>query len=319
MKMKNKNLFLILLLFIFLVGIVLTITGIAFGGRLYSYQIEAEDTNFDSDDYQSSPTTLSTEDADSIKGIDFDIQTSSVNIVAGDNYSISGQGRYKSYVENGIWYVKTKSRKAHITFLTHTIDIPYFWNHEEKYNINTITIPSDSNLNTADIKVSAGSLNGDKLSADDIILKIGAGSLKLNQIAAKDLNVKVGAGEAVFDNITVTGSCDAKVGAGQIELGTENIPSGINTIANLQGKCSAGEMDIVGKLTGNADLDCSTGDMDLLLDGTRANYSIKSNSSLGDIDVDDDDDPFVSEKNNEHFGNLTLKCSLGEISVEFQH
>lgn len=293
----------------------MTITGFALGGSLYSYQIEAGDSN---DEYRSDISTLSTEDIQSIENIDFDIETSEVNIISGESYSVSGTGRYNSYVKNGVWHVKTKHRTASITFLTRKIEIPVFWNYAGvKQSANTITIPENTNFENANIKIAAGTLSGNRISADDIKLKIGAGSIKFQEIMAKDLNVKVGGGEAIFNQVNVTESCNVKVGAGQINLGNEDTPYNNNAINDLLVKCAAGNITVAGKLTGDCNLKCSTGEIDAYLDGTRSNYSIDSQSSLSNIHIDSDD-TFSNEKNSEHFGDLRIKCSLGDVSVGFR-
>lgn len=337
--MKKRNLFLIILIPIFLIGIACILAGIALGGTLFSYQLK---TDGDEDGYQTEATTLSTTEAETIRGLDWDIRTSEVKVVIGDSYSISGSGHYKSYVENGIWHVKTKKWGAQITFLSHIIDIPNFWNHTNTSK-NTITIPADVSLETANINVAAGTLTGEALSADDVTLKIGAGESKLEQMTAKNLSVKVGAGTSTLKKLQISDSCTAKVGAGEIVLGSKNIPAGTNVIANLEGKCAAGDMTVTGKLTGDARLQCSTGGMDLLLDGCSSNYNIQSEGTLGDINIDitkntdedwdfgDDDElrpdntmtpdatagPDTNDRS--RFGNLSLKCSLGDINVNFQH
>ena len=144
---------------VFLIGIACILAGIALGGTLYSYELHTDENGVE---YQSNTTTLSSSEAETIHGIDWNIRTSDVKIVNGEQYSISGSGRYLSYVEDGIWHIKTAKRTARITFLNHSIEIPSFWNHASRANKklfqNTITVPSGTNLETAIIHVSAGAL-----------------------------------------------------------------------------------------------------------------------------------------------------------------
>lgn len=349
--------------------------GIALGGTLYSYQIH---TDGDGEKYQTDTTTLSLEESKTIRGIDWNIRTSDIKVVNGDNYSVTGSGRYRSYIKDGIWHIKTEKKVARITFLDHSIEIPNFfndhnWEDKDEITKNTITIPVDTSLESANIHVTAGALTGENLYADHFTLKTDAGSCTLEQISAKKLSVKVGAGSSTLRKIQVSDSCTAKVGAGELILGSKKIPSGVNSISNLRGKCAAGNMTVTGKLTGTSRLQCSIGDIDVLLDGYRHNYNLNSHGSLGEIDIkdndsydflddmdddwDDDDydyDDYDGNYNKHHdnhqssytpipsisvdkehpsatpinktenedetrYGNLSLKCSLGDITVKFQH
>lgn len=270
---------------IFLVGIACILAGIALGGTLYSYELH---TGEDGAEYKTETTTLSPSEAEQIHSIDWNIRTSEIEIVNGDHYSISGSGRYHSYIKDGVWHIKTDKKTASITFLSHRFEIPYFWNHSFTSK-NTITIPADCSYETADINIAAGSLTGEELHADNIILKTGAGSCTLEQITAKKLSVKVGAGSSTLRKISVSDSCTAEVGAGELVLGSKKIPAGVNTISNLHGKCAAGNMTVTGKITGDSQLECSLGEIDMLLDGYRHNYRIDSHDSLGEIDINEGD------------------------------
>lgn len=335
--MKKRNLFLMTLISIFFVGIACIFIGIAMGGTLFSFQVRSDG---DENEYQTEAITLSPDEVKSIREIDWNIRTSDVKIETGSCYGISGPGRYQSYIKDGIWHIKTETKKIYITFLNSSIEIPHFWedNWEEGTNKNTITIPSEAAFEKARIRVSAGELAGENLSADEISIKTGAGSCELEQLSAKDLSIKVGAGSSSFRKLHVSDSCSAKVGAGELTLGNKKGAANTNVIANLKGKCAAGSMTVTGKLTGDARLECSIGDIDMRLDGSRSNYKIDSHGSLGEIDIDDEDEDWDiwediddtdgHDSHDSHktegthpdlFGTLSLKCSLGDIAVQFQH
>lgn len=337
--MKRKNIFLSVLLSIFLLGIILTVTGIACGGRLYSFQAEKM---INEKDYQNETTQLTEEEAAAIRGIDFKAQTGQLQIVSGDNFSISGDGYYKSYFDDGIWHIETAKYSTSLSILSHTIELPNFWKLGNGNHKNIISIPANVVFESANIQAAAGELNADLISSDYMSIKVGAGEIKIKELKAEDLTVKIGAGESVISKLNVSESCNAKIGTGELTLGDKKFPSGTNTIANLNGKCALGEMNISGKLTGDAELKVSTGQMDLLLDGQKSNYNISTESDLANInfkqqkdnlnendsDVQNDDEndtnsndgtsDAISSEENEHFGNLDLKCSLGEISVYFR-
>ncbi len=321
--MKKKNYFLSTLLVIFLVGILLTVVGVCSGGRLFSYETTSEDMT--NDQTTSGLTTLSDVDAETITGLDFDFKADSVKIILGDQYSIESTGQYESYVKDGKWYVKTAYSKTYISFLSRKIIIPAFWEGwNETEGKLTVTIPANTRFTSANIKMTAGDIHGDVLEADKIDLKAGAGELNFKELSAQEMTLKVGAGDANFNKFCIEESCDIKVGAGEINLGSEDNILSENVIANLNGECAAGEIYIAGKLTGDADLDCATGEIDLLLDGNRNNYNINTSGALAEINVENSteftnkESSDDSQKNKEQFANISLDCSLGEINVDFE-
>lgn len=324
----------------FFIGIACILIGIAMGGTLFSYEIRSDDvdtqysTDMDTNQYRTDTVTFSSDEAETIQNIDWNIRTSDVTIETGSCYGISGPGRYQSYIKDGVWHIKTETKKLYITFLNSSIEIPHFWNDswgDREQNKNTITIPSGASFEKATVRIAAGELTGENLTANDMTIKTGAGSCVLEQLTAKDLSVKVGAGSSTFRKLHVSESCSAKVGAGELILGSKKEPANTNVISNLQGKCAAGSMTVTGKLTGDARLQCSVGDINILLDGFRSNYRIDTHDNLGEIDIDDDDDGDSGEDRDDHdshkedeklpdsFGDLTLKCSVGDITVHFQH
>lgn len=320
-EMKKRNYFLSTLLVIFLVGILLAVAGLCSGGSLISYQVEQNEN--ENGEMISGTTTLSDTEAQSIIGLDFNFKASSAKIINGNHYSIESSGHYKSSVKDGIWHVETTYPKAKLTFLARKIEIPAFWNgwgdDEEEF---IITIPSNNDLTTADIQLAAGELNGDSLCADTVSFKIGAGELDFKELNAKDCKIKVGAGEAAFQEYLIEESCDIKVGAGEIEFGSEDVILSENVITDLKGECAAGEIYIAGKLIGDTDLDCATGEIDLLLDGSRSNYNINTSGAMSEINVDDSSDKNVQsdfeENKKEQYADISLDCSLGEINVKFE-
>lgn len=324
--MKKRNIFLFTLSCIFLIGILCIIIGISLGGTLFSFKLDTEDAA--GKQYTSGPVTLSEAETADIHGIDFDINANTMHLVLGDCYKIeTNASHYTSNVKNGIWHVETKHEIATITFLSHSIRIPAFWRnwwHNDTHSddsefLYTITIPSDAKLETANLSVAAGELTVfDKISADHITLSIGAGDASIQEITAKELNFKVNAGDGTVKKLQISDKCHAQVNAGELTLGDdEDFTASQTSINNLTGKAAAGDMTICGRLTGNCNLTCSTGDVDVLLDGIPQNYSFNTNSNLGDIDIENDVHHNEHTSHNEIYSNVKLKCNMGDISVDF--
>ena len=150
------------------------------------------------------------------------------------------------------------------------------------------------------------------LTAGQTTIKIGAGALSATQLQSERLNIKIGAGEGIIDNLQVTDQCTAKVGVGNLELGKTNTVSNIH---NLNSETAMGNTEITGKLTGNSTLKCSTGNLDLTLAGRKSNYSFSTNTTMGDITFEKDSQS--ENTSTENYGDVTLKCSMGAITVDF--
>lgn len=314
--MKKRNIFLFILSGIFFIGILCIIAGIHMGGTLFSFHLTPKTS---SKAYtESGFMTLSDKESSQITGVDFDIQAQEVVIQPGDSYGIETENdnennRYHSYIKDGIWHVETPDNaRANVTILDHTVYIP-FGHRKANASPYTITLPSDVTFDKAKISLAAGECRiKTPLTAGQTTIKIGAGALSATQLQSERLNIKIGAGEGIIDNLQVTDQCTTKVGVGNLELGKTNIVSNIH---NLHSETAMGNTEITGKLTGNNTLKCSTGNLDLTLAGRKSNYSFSTNTTMGDITFEKDSQS--ENTSTENYGDVTLKCSMGAITVDF--
>ena len=76
-----------------------------------------------------------------------------------------------------------------------------------------------------------------------------------------------------------------------------------------------GNTEITGKLTGSSTLKCATGNLDLTLAGTKSNYDFSTSTTMGDITFKKDSQS--DNSSSENYGDVTLKCSMGAITVDF--
>lgn len=291
------------------------------GGTLFSFQWNQK---INPKYTQNGTFTLSEKDSSRITGIDFDFHKQDITIQRGDTCSIqpdddtdSQESKYYSYIKDNVWHIETPdSSNSTITFLDHTVRVPFLskdWDSDISY---TITLPLDTHFDRADLSIAAGDCEiNDALTADNTTLKVGAGSLDMAELTAKQLSIKIGAGEGTIDKIHVSDHCTTKVGVGDLELGdTDNSP-GKNEINNLSSKTAVGDTDIATKLTGSNQLECATGDLSLLLPGSKSNYNFTSHSSMGDITFGDSS---KNDSSTDVYGDISLKCSLGDIDVDFE-
>lgn len=316
--MKKRNIFLIVLSGIFLIGILCIIAGIMMGGTLFSFHINPKTS---SETYtERGSMTLSDNEASQITGFDFDIKAQEVVIRSGESYGIETKNdnennRYHSYIKDGVWHVETPDNaNADVTVLDHTIQIP-FGHRITNDSLYTITIPSDVTFDKANISLAAGACRiNTPLISEQSIIKIGAGDLRAKELQTKKLTIKIGAGEGIIEKLQVTEYCTAKVGVGNLELGKKPSSSDIH---NLVSKTAMGNTEITGKLTGNSTLKCSTGNLDLTLAGAKSNYSFSTSAAMGDVTFKKDSPS--ENTSSENYGDVTLKCSMGAITVDFMN
>ena len=203
---------------------------------------------------------------------------------------------------------------ADVTVLDHTIQIP-FGHRITNDSLYTITIPSDVTFDKANISLAAGACRiNTPLIAGQSTIKIGAGDLKAKELQAKTLTIKIGAGEGIIDKLQVTEHCTAKVGVGNLELGKKDTVSDIH---NLDSKTAMGNTGITGKLTGSSTLKCATGNLDLTLEGAKSNYNFNTSAAMGDITFKKNSPS--ENTSSENYGDVTLKCSMGAITVDFMN
>lgn len=317
--MKHRtNIFWIVMGALMVLGLILSIVGITLGGTLYNFNTVTPIKFQNAAGFKTvNPESLDFSTAGEIKNLDLNLSACSFTIQEGDQFSISGDSLAKNEIVNGTWHVKTSVRKSYFSVLGHHISIPF---PDSKY---TITIPKDFSFDRIDLDFAAAEVQIQKLTAEHASISGGAGSADIQSLNThQSLNMKIGAGDIKAAECNVTGSSNIKCGAGDIKLGNKDFVSYSN-YENVSVSCAAGSVDIIGKLTGDNKLKCSMGDINLILSGIRSNYEFQTNTSLGDIDIDDS---HSSEKlhhtgnsnTGEFLGTLDLDCNMGDIDVEFQ-
>lgn len=243
------------------------------------------------------PTFSKSESYSDIKSLDFQLGYGKVTIEEGDNFHIEADNlpdnNFKSYVENGTWVIKSKYTNC---FRVFDINIPAghmgHWNFGREPEIN-ITVPEG-------------------FEADKISLDLGAGVLNADNIKAKEGSFSVGAGTMTIDKIQVNDKSDYKIGAGKLELDNVNA-------SNMSVDCNVGHAQISGSISGNNNIRCDVGKVNLDLDGKQNDYYYQIDSSIGNVIINDE-----NYKNNDRrsIGNdssenkLFLDCSVGNITVD---
>lgn len=106
-----------------------------------------------------------------------------------------------------------------------------------------------------------------------------AGAMIIKDLHIQRLDLELGAGDAHLERLCVTEEANISGGAGKITI------SG-GSLANLEMEMGMGALKLKSTLTGRCRLDCGMGDTDLVLLGSREDYTLQLEKGIGSIFVD---------------------------------
>ncbi len=154
-----------------------------------------------------------------------------------------------------------------------------------------ITIPTDTEFDTAE-------------------LKTGAGRLTVDTLCAEVLDCEFGAGEVKIDSLSASNEADLDGGAGKITI------SG-GSINNLDFDMGVGQLNFTSNLVGECELDLGIGESNITLLGTKDNYTLNIEKGLGNITVDGDTISNIAGLGSGQ-NKIDLRGGIGAINVEFE-
>lgn len=156
-----------------------------------------------------------------------------------------------------------------------------------KDNIVVITIPENTKLYNVNLNAGAGKINIDHLNTSKINFSLGAGKVKI-----KELNVEE---EAYIDG-----------GAGQIEI----LNGSIN---NLNFDIGVGKTTIKSLITGNTEIDCGIGELDLKLLNNIKNYTFDIEKGIGSITLNNEN--LKEGKTGSGINKIDIDGGIGSINI----
>lgn len=153
-----------------------------------------------------------------------------------------------------------------------------------------ISIPEDKEFREVMIETGVNETKIQYLKADTIKLEMGVGKYQIDKLVAKYASIKAGAGEANID---------------QAKIEELKLDGGV------------GKLTVTSKITRRAEVDCGVGKVELDLIGLPENYKVKTNTGLGNFEVNG-----KKVRNNETIGNgdvgIKVDAGVGETIVNFQ-
>lgn len=247
------------------------------------------------------PTVSYQESYSGITDIDMDIAYAEVKVIRGDIFSIDAEdipeNSLDSYVDNGTWIVRQNYDKE-FNILGGRIHLNGIrgWSLWEYHTPKiTITMPAG-------------------FTADSFRFNIGAGDVNIEEVLASKADFEVAAGRLVIEDASISDESSYNVGAGSLVL--KKVQANDVSI-----DCGIGNVIIEGTITGNNDITCGVGSVELYLDGEEDDYSYDIESGVGSINIGDDQYHGISDKRINNVGAVgafNLDCSVGNITVDFQ-
>ncbi|MCR5799129.1 MAG: DUF4097 domain-containing protein [Lachnospiraceae bacterium] len=149
---------------------------------------------------------------------------------------------------------------------------------------------------------------------DDLTLSTGASKLKMEDINCHTLNLEIGAGNADIDDLNCSDSAFIEVGAGNFKAsGSYFHDADINT--------GIGEFSFSdGDITGNLNLDCGIGNVDLDLESEAEDHNISVDGGIGNIRIDGDKYHGLGNEINKQSNTdstYTINCGTGNVDIDF--
>lgn len=181
-------------LIILTIGIVITIIALSLGGRFVQFPVKN--------------LTDMSQTYSGVESLNINLAASEVEVKIGNDFKIEANNisndTFKSYVQNGKWYIEDKM----------TSKIFNFNNYNSKI---IIYVPESFSAKELKINLGAGKLVADKLSGITTDIDVGAGDLKMYDLQTDDINIDCGVGNVEINGI-VNNKGYVKCGIGNVML-----------------------------------------------------------------------------------------------------
>jgi len=239
-----------------------------------------------------------------VESIDLDISYGTVTIKEGDSFHIEAtnmpEDRLNSTIEDGVWLVSDN-----------------YINNEDK-NDNELTIFGfDIPLGTWTTGTSVDSTNivltiPKDFVAENLKIKIDAGTMKADNLTAEEADIHVSAGYCRMNNLTVENESFFSVNAG--ELNIDNINAN-----NVNMECGVGNLVATGIISGDSYVKNDIGNIDLNMNGREENYNYSVDCGIGTVIINENRYSGVNSKttkNDDAENSFTLDCGIGKITLK---
>lgn len=248
-----------------------------------------------------------------IRSIELNLFSSKISIKSGENFDLSGSGQFDGYVLNGVLYAGATEAKRTANVLGMKFSVPSKWICG--YGSYVLVIPPDAKLDEITINTNHCDITCDSLIASKININVNHGDLKVNQLTADNAAISVdGTLDAASSQIAMSGNISAKQ---RLTLGTAGAAKD-NTMNNTTISNKRGGITLYAKLTGNASVQTSRGNLEAVLYGSHTNYTLPAataNLLIHDSSIQEDN---TKDNSTELFGTVGVDVSKGNASISFE-
>lgn len=149
----------------------------------------------------------------------------------------------------------------------------------------------------------------ENLKFEKVKINAGAGKIQIENINAEKLYLELGAGETIIEKLNVTENCKVESGAGKVSILSGNINE-----LNLD--MGIGKFEVTSAITGDSKVNAGIGSLELNIQNSKENYTIKADKGLGSIKIDGKE---VADDVNYGDGENTIKIDggIGAIKINF--
>lgn len=152
----------------------------------------------------------------------------------------------------------------------------------------------------------------EKYCFDSVRMELGAGTLKLGGLQAEEVSLTVGAGQIVLEEVNAA-RLELGIGAGQIEVKRMDVEE-------LDAGVGMGELTAEGAVGSSAVIDCSMGNVEIKLDGSREDFNYEIDGAMGNVDIGRESyGGFSQSKSIDNGADKTIQVSssMGNITLRF--
>lgn len=219
-----------------------------------------------------------------VKSMDITLDTADFNIVIGNEFKVEADNVTKSFVcrQDGDTLIIDENEGEFNLF--------GFINNNMSTKVN-VYVPEGYIFDDIELHGGVGNINVNSLKTESLTLKLGVGDFTGNKIESTNTEIKGGVGDITIE--------DSK-------LNDMDLKSGV------------GNTGISGKITGTSKVSAGVGDVYLVIDGKKSEYTLNTTSGLGDIDVTESN----PTSNTSGYSiipmyRLDVNGGIGDITVKF--
>lgn len=246
-----------------------------------------------------------------IRSIELNFFASKISIKSGESFDLSGSGQFDSYVLNGILYAGATEAKRTANVLGIKFNVPSKWICG--YGSYVLVIPPDAKLDQITINTNRCDINCDALIASKININMKNGDLTADKLTADNAAIDVnGTLNIAASQIAMNGSVNADR---RLTIGTSGAAKE-STMNNVTITNRRGGITLYGKLTGSSSLQTNRGNIEAVLSGSRANYTLPAASV--NLMIHDSAVATKENKDTEAYGTVAVDTAKGNASISFE-